>query len=146
MYMMTVFSEHEPTPRRRLPLAIGLVLLSVLLLGGSLVFYAGWIIGPTPDSWHYDEANNRHWHADHGHWHPGPPPLQHRDSQALPSADAAPEQPEGPALSLPGFGPPPPREPVETPEPWEYDEARDRHWHAGHGHWHRGPPPPEHLR
>jgi hypothetical protein len=28
----------------------------------------------TPADWHYDEANNRHWHPDHGHWHDGPPP------------------------------------------------------------------------
>jgi len=28
-----------------------------------------------------------------------------------------------------------------TPEPWHYDEANDRHWHAGHSHWHSGPPP-----
>ncbi len=31
--------------------------------------------------------------------------------------------------------------PEEAPEPWEYDEVRDRHWHPGHGHWHDGPPP-----
>ncbi|HVR34377.1 MAG TPA: SEC-C metal-binding domain-containing protein [Methylomirabilota bacterium] len=30
--------------------------------------------GPTPDAWHYDEANNRHWHPGHAHWHEGPPP------------------------------------------------------------------------
>lgn len=35
-----------------------------------------------------------------------------------------------------------PQRPAEaTPEPWEYDAARDRHWHPGHGHWHAGPPP-----
>lgn len=32
---------------------------------------------------------------------------------------------------------------AETPEPWEYDEANNRHWHPGHGHWHAGPPPEE---
>jgi len=32
----------------------------------------------------------------------------------------------------------------EQPEPWQYDEANDRHWHPGHNHWHQGPPPAEH--
>lgn len=31
-----------------------------------------------------------------------------------------------------------------TPEAWEYDEANNRHWDPGHGHWHNGPPPPQH--
>ena len=38
--------------------------------------------------------------------------------------------------------PPPATQRAETtPEPWEYDAARDRHWHPAHGHWHTGPPP-----
>ena len=46
----------------------------------------------------------------------------------------------GPAEEPPA--PPEAERPAETtPEPWEYDEARDRHWHPGHGHWHPGPPP-----
>jgi hypothetical protein len=28
-----------------------------------------------------------------------------------------------------------------TPQPWQYDAPRNRHWHPGHGHWHNGPPP-----
>lgn len=31
----------------------------------------------------------------------------------------------------------------DGPAPWEYDEANNRHWHPGHGHWHRGRPPAE---
>ncbi len=145
-YMMTTFSEQQPAPRRRLPLVIGLVVLSGLLLVGSLAYYAGSITADTPDPWYYDEANNRHWHAGHGHWHHGPPPPQHRQSQASPPTDEPPERPQGPALDLSGLGWQPSNAPADTPEPWEYDEANDRHWHAGHGHWHRGPPPPQHLR
>jgi len=33
-----------------------------------------------------------------------------------------------------------------TPAPYEYDAVNDRHWHAGHGHWHNGPPPPPEAR
>jgi len=29
----------------------------------------------------------------------------------------------------------------QTPEPWEYDQANDRHWDPSHNHWHDGPPP-----
>ncbi|MCI0363505.1 MAG: SEC-C domain-containing protein [Phycisphaerales bacterium] len=29
-----------------------------------------------------------------------------------------------------------------TPEPWFFNTATNQHWHAGHGHWHDGPPPP----
>jgi hypothetical protein len=33
--------------------------------------------------------------------------------------------------------------PGETPAPWEYDVAQNRHYdpRPGHGHWHPGPPP-----
>ena len=138
-YMMTTFSEEAPSPRRRLPLAIGLVMVSALLLVGSLVYYAGWVAPRTPEAWYYDEANNRHWHAGHGHWHQGPPPPEHRESGG---ADEASEQADRPALDGPGFGWQPQQPPAEAPEPWYYDEANNRHWHAGHGHWHQGPPPP----
>ncbi|MHC4416665.1 MAG: hypothetical protein ACYS0G_15445 [Planctomycetota bacterium] len=32
-------------------------------------------------------------------------------------------------------------QPVQTPQPWEYDPVANRHWHPDHGHWHQGPPP-----
>lgn len=34
------------------------------------------------------------------------------------------------------------------PQPWEYDEERNRYFdpRAGHGHWHQGTPPPEDER
>ena len=35
---------------------------------------------------------------------------------------------------------------AETPEPWYYDEANDRHWYEPHNHWHPGPPPPPEER
>jgi len=74
----------------------------------------------TPQPWEYDAANNRHWHAGHGHWHDGPPP------------------PASGGGNAPGSPP--------TPQPWEYDAANNQHWHAGHGHWHDGPPPPAESR
>ena len=30
----------------------------------------------------------------------------------------------------------------QSPAPWFYDAASDRHWVPGHEHWHSGPPPP----
>jgi hypothetical protein len=29
---------------------------------------------PNPQPWQYDPATDKHWDADHGHWHPGRPP------------------------------------------------------------------------
>lgn len=99
--------------------------LLILVLVGILLAWVGHEIsqqGPdrsgTPEPWYYDEANNRHWHPGHGHWHEGPPP------------------PEAAG----------PQQPGQTPEPWHYDEANDRHWHPGHAHWHDGPPPPPEAR
>ena len=83
----------------------------------------------TPAAWHYDVANNRHWHPDHGHWHDGPPPgasgLNVRSSQDQPGN-----------LSTTGVA-----VPASTPAAWHYDEPNNRHWHPDHGHWHDGPPP-----
>ena len=31
--------------------------------------------------------------------------------------------------------------PKASPRPWEYNPNTNQHWHAGHGHWHDGPPP-----
>jgi hypothetical protein len=33
-----------------------------------------------------------------------------------------------------------------TPEPWEHDTPRNRHWDPNHNHWHDGPPPPASQR
>lgn len=30
---------------------------------------------------------------------------------------------------------------VPNPQPWQYDPQTNMHYHAGHGHWHAGPPP-----
>jgi len=75
-----------------------------------------------PDPWEYDQINNRHWHPDHGHWHPGPPPGEQVD--AVPGLTPDATMPDG-----------------SIPEPWEYDAQNNRHWHPDHGHWHPGPPP-----
>lgn len=29
---------------------------------------------PNPRPWQYDPQTNMHYHAEHGHWHAGPPP------------------------------------------------------------------------
>ena len=42
----------------------------------------------TPLPWYYDEANDRHWHAPHGHWHPGPPPADANSPNAPTSQPA----------------------------------------------------------
>ncbi len=75
--------------------------------------------GRTPQPYEYDPVNDRHWHAGHGHWHNGPPPI----------GLLAPET--APATA-----------PAATPQPYEYDPAQNRHWDPDHGHWHNGPPPP----
>ncbi len=38
-------------------------------------------VQPTPALWHYDATNNRHWDANHGHWHDGLPPAGLGQSQ-----------------------------------------------------------------
>jgi hypothetical protein len=97
----------------------GIILLLTVIVGAGL-----WAMAPntesgnsaqTPTPWQYDEANNRHWHPIHQHWHNGPPP------QGVDSASAT--------------------QPTSTPAPWEYDAENNRHWHPGHQHWHRGRPP-----
>lgn len=40
-----------------------------------------------------------------------------------------------------GIAPPAHAHGGRTPEPWEYDEARDQHWDPRCNHWHSGPPP-----
>lgn len=74
--------------------------------------------GRTPEPYEYDAVNNRHWHAGHGHWHDGPPPIGLRTPE-----------PASPAT------------PATAPEPYEYDPVQNRHWDPDHGHWHNGPPP-----
>ena len=71
--------------------------------------------GPPP-AWYYDSENNRYWHPEHNHWHPGPPP--------------------------PGVTP----ERTVTPPPWSYNPLTNKHWHPEHNHWHDGPPPAEDQR
>lgn len=89
--------------------------------------------GSTPAPWHYDAANNRHWHPGHGHWHDGQPPPASQRNAANPATTGAGQTSHTVAGNdLPGG---------ETPDPWHYDVANDRHWHPEHNHWHGGPPP-----
>lgn len=84
--------------------------------------------GSTPAAWHYDVANDRHWHPGHSHWHDGPPPPASQ-REGAPSGQ---RNHTVAGTDLPGG---------VTPEPWHYDAAQDRHWHPEHAHWHSGPPP-----
>ncbi|MBT8485618.1 MAG: hypothetical protein HKO59_12610 [Phycisphaerales bacterium] len=84
----------------------------------------------TPQPWEYDPATNKHWHPTHGHWHDGPPPNQ---NPAVVNAQASGD--------LGSVAPD-----ILNPKPWQYDPASNKHYHAGHGHWHDGPPPPESER
>jgi hypothetical protein len=77
----------------------------------------------TPEPWQYDPITNRHWHAEHGHWHAGRPPAG-ATSGALVGGDGV-------------AGPPG----ITNPTPWQYDAATNRHYDPGHQHWHSGPPP-----
>ncbi|MHC5113665.1 MAG: hypothetical protein ACYTGP_04465 [Planctomycetota bacterium] len=81
----------------------------------------------TPAPNEYDAANNRHWNAAHGHWHPGPPPNASGNFGDATLLNSGAQTPSAPA---PG-----------QPAPYEYDEENNRHWDPGHGHWHPGPPP-----
>lgn len=95
--------------------------------------------GSAPAHLEYDAANNRHWWAPHNHWHDGPPPADVGMAANLPAGATPIEAPfdmNAPAIMPDGT----------APEPWEYDPTNNRHWHAGHGHWHQGPPPPEDQR
>ena len=123
--------------------------LRAVVIGGGLIFAVAVIYGnvapapqpmrslpsipatgsSNPGPWHYDVANDRHWHPGHSHWHNGPPPPP---AQRNGAATTEPGQPHTVAGSdLPGG---------VTPEPWHYDVANDRHWHPEHAHWH-----PEHA-
>jgi len=90
--------------------------------------------GQSPAPWFYDAASDRHWVPGHEHWHSGPPPpLDQRQSGAL-------------DLGF-GLGTTNADHPTgQTPEPWFFDAANNQHWHAPHGHWHPGPPPPSDQR
>ena len=105
-----------------------------------------------PQPWQYDPATDKHWVADHSHWHSGLPPDTNTGGLTTsPTPVKLPPPIKGgslpPSLSstLPGFTvqPSATTQPGLTPKPWEYDAATNRHWNAepGHNHWHSGPPP-----
>jgi hypothetical protein len=86
---------------------------------------------PAPTPWQYDDLTDRHYDPGHGHWHAGPPP-EGVDENTLvsPFATDRVDPPEG----------------VTNPEPWQYHEPSNKHYHPGHAHWHAGPPPPPDQR
>ena len=129
---------------------------------------------PTPAPYYYDAATNQHWDPDHGHWHPGPPPANPLgDGVPAPpnipnpepwQYDVASDRHYDPGHAHWHAGPPPAGVDENTlispvghervsappgvinPQPWQYHAETDRHYHAGHRHWHAGPPPPEGQR
>ena len=82
---------------------------------------------PNPQPGQYDAATDRHYDANHAHWHAGPPPANPITS------------PLGSNSTSVGQVPAPPN--IPNPQPWQYDAATDRYYHADHAHWHGGPPP-----
>jgi len=73
----------------------------------------------------YDAKNDQYFDPVHGHMHQGRPP-QGSGQGTLPATG-------GTGSGGPGTG--------LTPQPWEYDAAKNQHYHPGHAHWHAGPPP-----
>jgi hypothetical protein len=117
--------------------------------------------GENPLPWQYDVAKNRHYNPQpgHQHWHNGPPPSD--TSGAISVGGTNPVVTVGGAassgLSVSGgavttskaagsmaTSGSEPLAPGENPAPWEYDQARNRHYNPtdAHRHWHSGPPPP----
>ncbi len=86
----------------------------------------------TPTAWQYDPEKDRYWSPEHGHWYPGPPPVEPIDF----FADTNPPAATGAGTGASGT----------TPAPWQYDPQTNRHWHRQHGHWHNGRPPPQSQR
>ncbi len=86
----------------------------------------------TPTAWQYDPETDRHWDPQHGHWHPGPPPVEPIDFFADTNSPAA----DGAGTGASGA----------TPAAWQYDPQTNRHWNPQTGQWHDGRPPPESQR
>lgn len=96
----------------------------------------------TPKPWEYNPITNQHWDptTGHNHWHAGPPPADRiatglPNLTVLPNLNVSTTQPSAEANSLIPS--------LQNPEPWQYDQASNKHWNPtpGHEHWHDGPPP-----
>ena len=77
-----------------------------------------------PRPWQYDAVTDRHYDANHAHWHSGPPP----------------NEPNAATVSLSGREVPAPLN-ITNPSPWQYDAVTNRHYDPDHAHWHSGPAP-----
>ena len=80
-----------------------------------------------PSPWQYDPVTDRHYDANHAHWHNGSPPTN-------PTAS-----PLGSTSISSSKVPAPPN--ITNPSPWQYDAVTDRHYNPDHAHWHSGSPP-----
>ena len=108
--------------------------------------------GENPVPWQYDVAKNRHYdpRPGHQHWHDGPPPAD--TSKTSPTITTNPVVTVGGSgtaiktttTTTPITGGSTALAPGENPAPWEYDQAKNRHFDPrdAHRHWHSGPPPP----
>ena len=100
-----------------------------------------------PQPWQYDPATDKHWVADHGHWHSGLPPDPNAPSPTpvqLPPPIKGGSLPPSLSSTLPPgvtIQPSATTQPGVTPKPWEYNAATDKFWHPDHNHWHSGRPP-----
>jgi SEC-C motif len=84
-----------------------------------------------PAPWTYDSTRNQHFDPAHGHWHDGRPPGSAGTSASVPTPTPTAE----PRSSSPTTTTP------SSPQPWEYDSAKNQHWDPSHQHWHPGLPP-----
>jgi hypothetical protein len=108
-----------------------------------------------PRPWEYDPVGNRHWNPEpgHQHWHNGPPPAPAQTQTSSGSTLVGPITAGSgnlPPIALSPGGPQPVQQ-ATGPQPgdpaaWEYDAAKNQHWHPGHRHWHPGEPPPPDQR
>jgi hypothetical protein len=100
--------------------------------------------------WQYDVAKNRHYdpRPGHQHWHNGPPPADTSQAVGTTTGSGSTVTVGGgsggitTSTSMQSSGNTP-LAPGENPAPWEYDQAKNRHFDPrdAHRHWHSGPPP-----
>lgn len=104
---------------------------------------------PVPPNGYYDAATDRYWCSNHGTWHAGRPPAAGTTTTTTTPTPLVSTGSVTPGAVAPGSvtqiqSPPDINSipsPIPNPQDGYYDAPNNRHWHAGHGHWHQGPPP-----
>ncbi len=96
------------------------------------------VVSTAPKPWEYNPITNEHYdpRPGHEHMHAGPPPAD-QVTTGLPG------QPTLPNVNTSTTRLTPDATAQPTPEPWQYDQASNKHYNPtpGHEHWHDGPPP-----